>query len=76
MTAVMAGPAAEIHDRFIAQVAHWPCADGWVWSSADCRRYHRAKQDGIPTLSLEYSVDDDVLQLYFVGVHGGGRLPR
>lgn len=80
MSAVVASPEiAEIRDRFIALAVHLPCHEGWSWTEVDCRTYLRARKDGTPALELTYTVDDEILEVYFVGVHdvqmlrGGGR---
>lgn len=70
MSAPIASPEiAEIKDRFIALAVHLPCHAGWSWCEVDCRTYLRAKRDGIPALELTYSVDDEILEVFFVGQH-------
>lgn len=57
-----------IRDEFVVLAETLPCQDGWEWAVVEYRRYHRACQDGVPTLHLEHKVDDEVTMVYLVGV--------
>ncbi|QDF17495.1 hypothetical protein SEA_PHROSTEDPHLAKE_51 [Gordonia phage PhrostedPhlake] len=58
-----------IRTDFLTQAEVLPCPEGWSWTVVDYPAYHRACQDGIPTLHLEYGCDDDVEFVYLVGRH-------
>ncbi|QWY84319.1 hypothetical protein SEA_JALAMMAH_53 [Gordonia phage Jalammah] len=67
---VATAPVGErIRTDFLTQAEVLPCPEGWSWTVVEYPAYHRACQDGIPTLHLEYGCDDDVEFVYLVGRH-------
>ncbi|QGJ87296.1 hypothetical protein SEA_KAPPAFARMDELTA_51 [Gordonia phage KappaFarmDelta] len=61
--------AEQIRVDFLASAETLPCPDGWTWTVGDYAAYHRACQDGTPTLHLEFKADDDVEFVFLIGRH-------
>lgn len=55
--------------EFLGLAAHLPCLPGWTWTVGEAAAYHRACQDGTPTMSLEFAANDHVEFIYLIGRH-------
>lgn len=61
--------AHHVIGEFLGLAAHLPCLPGWTWSVSEYAEYHRACQDGTPTMHLEFKADDHVEFIYLIGRH-------
>lgn len=59
----------QIRTEFLTTAEEFPCLPGWSWTVGDYAAYHRACQDGTPTLHLEFKADDDVEFVFLIGRH-------
>ncbi len=60
--------AVQVQTEFIrSAVPLIPAPEGCVWHSVGHMAYHKAEQDGVPTIEFMFHNDDAIAVVYLVG---------